>query len=285
MGIRGVWTFFRKHFPVIDPLLLNPGIRVGIDMYSLVYTHRAQLEPMLELLAKWSQHGHSLTCVWDGTAPQEKREIVQERKAGRATADDSKKTLETYLEDHAAELTEADIRNIKSTIKSLSWQSWHMTANIRKQIENTLGPNVEHLQATGEADDQLYKMILQDKTIDVVVTLDSDLFALGAPRIWRLLFTKGQFTVEEIFVRYVCSHWGLTLGNLQDACYLAGWDRFHKQGAAYMPFPTAVNRVKHYKNLQVILEKFASDSIPDEQALKPYRETKADARRLWSEMA
>lgn len=285
MGIRGVWSYFRKQFPIINPLELNPGIRIGVDMYSLVYTHRAQMNAMLELLNQWSQHGHSLTCVWDGSAPQEKKEIVQQRQAGRATADDSKKTLEQYLEDHSAELTEVDIRNIKTAIKSLSWQSWHMTSSIRKQIEATLGSQVQHIQAEGEADDELYTMIMRDKKIDVVLTLDSDLFALGAPRIWRLLHTRGEFEVEEIFVRYICSHWGLTLGNLQDACYLAGWDRFHKQGKALMPFPTAVNRIKHYKNLQVILEKFAGEYEPTEDSLKPFKDTKAEARRFWTEMA
>ena len=49
MGVRGAWTTFRTLFKCIEPLHLEP-LKIGIDMFSLVYTHRANLSELLELL-------------------------------------------------------------------------------------------------------------------------------------------------------------------------------------------------------------------------------------------
>ena len=113
MGIRGVWTLFRSLFRRLDSQ--NPDetpLRIGIDMFSLVYTHRSQLSEFIDLLLSWSAKGHTLICVWDGTAPEEKKEIIGQRRLTRNSALETKKELETYLETYGPELTEQDIRSL-----------------------------------------------------------------------------------------------------------------------------------------------------------------------------
>ena len=59
---------FREHFQSIRPSEGLTPLRIGLDMFSLVYTHRAHLKDLLELLKSWaSVGGHEITCVWDGT--------------------------------------------------------------------------------------------------------------------------------------------------------------------------------------------------------------------------
>ena len=96
MGIRGAWSFFRKAFQMIDPLNMEP-LNIGIDMFSLVYTHRANLDELLALLRTWATQGHTMTCIWDGTAPKEKQEIIGQRRNARESAMDKKSELEEYL--------------------------------------------------------------------------------------------------------------------------------------------------------------------------------------------
>jgi hypothetical protein len=62
-------------------------------------------------------------------------------------------------------------------------------------------------------------------------------------------------------VESVCNDWGISLGILQDAAYLAGWDRCHTQGGTFMPFETALTRAKHYGGWKAVLEK--TDGLDD----------------------
>ena len=117
MGIRGVWTLFRDLFHKIDPL--DPEIKplkIGIDMFSLIYTYRAQLHDLIHLLVSLTTK-HTLICVWDGTAPDDKKNLIGQRRSTRESAINTKKDLETYLETYRSELTEQDIRHLKKAIE------------------------------------------------------------------------------------------------------------------------------------------------------------------------
>ena len=259
MGIRGVWTLFKDLFKNVEPTSLKP-LKIGIDIFNLAYTHKSSLDGLLDLLVSWSTAGHQLVCVWDGVAPKEKQAIVGERRSIRDSATEKRKDLEVYLEEYKGQLNDSDIKHIKTAITSLNWQGWHMTNKLKKEIQERLGPNVEHIFAEGEADDILIDMAFE-KRVDVVVTLDSDLFVMGTPRIWRIMRVRGEWLVEDISVEAVCNDWGISLGILLDAAYLAGWDRCHTQGGTFMPFETALTRAKHYGGWKAVLEK--TDGLDD----------------------
>jgi hypothetical protein len=113
MGIRSLWTTFRRSFKTIDPLKLK-ALKIGIDMFSLVYTHRSFIDDLLELIKSWSSAGHQITCVWDGTAPKDKQEIIEQRRQVREAATESKSELQEYLEKFEKDLSEEDIEKILS---------------------------------------------------------------------------------------------------------------------------------------------------------------------------
>jgi 5'-3' exonuclease len=278
MGIRGVWTTFRKSFNIIDPLEMAPS-KIGIDMFSLVYTHRAHLEELLALLKSWSDHGHTMTCIWDGTAPKEKKEIIGQRRSARESAMDKKGDLETYLTNFGDQLSDTDVKHLKTAITSLSWQGWHLTGTLKREIQEKLGSSVQHIYAPGEADDMLIEM--SATKIDIILSLDSDIFAMGAERIWRLLRIRGKWIIEDISVENVCNTWGINLSQLQDACFLAGWDRCHLTGTSYMPFENAVNRVKFYQTWSAVIEKFHSEDTVDKDAIDRLNVIKKESKGRW----
>jgi hypothetical protein len=279
MGIRGVWTFFRDLFKIIDPLK-SDTCTIGIDMFSLVYTHRANIDELLALIKSWSENGYTIKCIWDGIAPKEKQEIIGQRRSVRDSAQDKKKDLEAYLEEYSSQLTDIDVKHLKTAITSLSWQSWHLTGPLKKEIKGKLGDKVEHIYAEGEADDELLDLAFAKK-IDVILTLDSDMFAMGCQRIWRLLRVRGEWITEDISVEAVCNNWGISLGMLQDASFLAGWDRCHPKGTSYMPFDTALVRVKHYGGWQQVLEKNPSNIPIDPDAVECLRKLKRESKERW----
>jgi 5'-3' exonuclease len=186
--------------------------------------------------------------------------------------------LETYLKDHGHELSETDIKQVKSAITSLGWQSWHLTGAIRREIQAALGDPILHRQAKEEADDELLEMAMDKGELDVVVTLDSDLFVMGAPKVWRPLYTRGVWQIQEYCVKELCMALGLSLKNLQDAAFLSGWDRFTSEGEV-MPFSVALNRIKHYRALDLICSKFGIKPAAD--ALEKLEAVKAQSRARW----
>jgi len=281
MGIRGVWTLFRSIFKRVNPLQIDK-LTIAVDIFSLVYTYRTHLDGLLDLIRVWSENGHSITCVWDGVAPKEKREIINERRNARDTATDKKHGLEHYLEEYGEQLSEEDKIQLNTAISSLSWQGWHLTSALKREIQEKLGPKVEHIFAAGEADDLLLEMAFSDnKKFDIILTLDSDIFAMGAERIWRLLRIRGKWIIEDISVENVCNTWGINLSQLQDACFLAGWDRCHLTGTSYMPFENAVNRVKFYQTWSAVIEKFHSKDTVDKEAIDRLNVIKKESRGRW----
>lgn len=279
MGIRSLWTTFRRSFKTVEPLELE-HLKIGIDMFSLVYTHRSFLDDLLELIKEWSSVGHQIICVWDGTAPKDKQEIIEQRRQVRESATESKTELQEYLDKFERDLSEEDIEKIKSSISSLTWQGWHLTGSLKREIKDKLGSSIKHIYAPGEADDILINMSF-DKEIDIILSLDSDLFAMGGERIWRLLRIHNKWITEDIGIEDICNKQGISLALLQDACFLAGWERCHLSGIAYMPFQVALNRMKYYGNLQTVLHKFpVEDNLVDE-ALGRLKTLKKESKERW----
>jgi len=279
MGIRSLWTTFRKSFKSVDPLNLEP-LKIGIDMFSLVYTHRSFIDELLELIKGWSSIGHEITCVWDGTAPKDKQEIIEQRRQIRDAATESRSELQEYLEKFEKDLNEDDIEKIKSSISSLTWQGWHLTGSLKREIKEKLGSSIKHIYAPGEADDILINMGFE-KEIDIILSLDSDLFAMGGERIWRLLRIRNKWITEDIQIEDICNKQGITLGMLQDACFLAGWERCHLSGLSYMPFQVALNRIKYYSNLQVILQKFPVEDPSLDESIERLKILKKESKDRW----
>lgn len=279
MGIRSLWTTFRRSFKPIDPIGLEP-LKIGIDMFSLVYTHRSFLDELLDLIKGWSTTGHQITCVWDGTAPKDKQEIIEQRRQVREAATESKSELQEYLEKFERDLSEEDIEKIKSSISSLTWQGWHLTGSLKREIKEKLGHSIKHIYAPGEADDILIKMGFEQE-IDIILSLDSDLFALGGERIWRLLRIREKWILEDICIEEICNSQGITLAMLQDACFLAGWERCHLTGLSYMPFETALNRIKYYGNLNTVIHRFPINDPLYDEALGRLRYLKKESKDRW----
>jgi hypothetical protein len=267
----------------VSPLQIEP-LTIAIDIFSLVYTYRINLTELLEFIRQWSDNGHTIICVWDGVAPKEKRDIINERRSARESATDKKNGLESYLEEYGAQLSEGDKTQLNTAISSLSWQGWHLTGALKREIQEKLGPKVEHIFAAGEADDLLLEMAFsENKKVDVILTLDSDIFAMGAPHLWRLLRVRNDWIVEDVYIEDVCNSWGISLSILQDASFLAGWDRCLLKGESYMMFSTALTRMKHYGVLDTVIEKFIVNGV-DKEAYDRLLSIKSESKTKWIQL-
>ena len=92
-----------------------------------------------------------------------------------------------------------------------------------------------------------------------------------------------HWIVEDISVEAVCDNWGISLTMLQDASFLAGWDRCYSQGkGGYMKFDTALARVKHYGSWKNVLNKMEK-GMPDEKVTEILNGLKKESRERWQQ--
>lgn len=273
MGVRGVWAYFRRLF---TPVHLEGKKTIGIDMLCLIYTYRTAIDELITFIKELQEAGYTILCIWDGVAPKEKQNILNERKSQRDISLEKKETLSAYIEQYGAELDERDLKSLSTAITSLEWQGWHLSYKKKREIQGALG-SMEHIMAEGEADDLLLDMAFSGK-IDIVMTLDSDLFVMGAPCIWRLLLVGAKtWTLEQIEVEQICRLCNISLGDLQDAAYLAGWDRCHLSGHVYMTFHKAIEHLKTtgLDSLSLIL---------DAESHSRLLQIKSSTHALWKEI-
>jgi len=89
--------------------------------------------------------------------------------------------------------------------------------------------------------------------------------------------------VEEICIEAICANWGISLGTLQDACFLAGWDRCHLKNLVPMSFESAIHRMKQYGSVHHILEKFCGELSVEEESFSRLKILKEDSKARWIE--
>ena len=216
---------------------------IGIDMLCLIYTYRTLIDELIVFIHDLHAAGYVIVCIWDGVAPKEKQGILNQRKSQRDISLEKKENLSAYIEQYGAELDERDLKSLSTAITSLEWQGWHLSYKKKREIQEALG-SMDHIIAEGEADDLLLDMAFTGK-LDIILTLDSDLFVMGSPCIWRLLRSDCKmWRLEEIDLETICRLCDISLGDLQDAAYLAGWDRCHLSAHAEMTFHKAIEQVK-----------------------------------------
>jgi hypothetical protein len=66
------------------------------------------------------------------------RGLESEVRDSSLTAADWYPELEEYLEKFEGQLNEHDIKHLKTAITSLSWQGWHLTGSLKREIQEKI---------------------------------------------------------------------------------------------------------------------------------------------------
>ena len=182
MGIKGLFTFLKRWEQPVDTKEAIKNKSVGLDIFWFIHQSKGDMAKLQASIAVFLQYAATVHVVFDGThTTQERREVLEERR------DKRHQTIEIIEEIMEAPIMDSrDQKVLERHLAQLKRQIWKPSRSYTDQIKSWLidrGAAVH--EPIGEADQTLI-MMENLEIIDLIVTNDSDLIALGAETVLRL---------------------------------------------------------------------------------------------------
>ena len=201
MGIKGLFTFLKRWEQPVDTKEAIKNKSVGLDIFWFIHQSKGSMAELQASLAVFLQYALTVHAVLDGYhATEERREVLEERR------DKRHQTIEIIEEIMEAPIMEArDQKILERHMAQLKRQIWKPSRAYIDQIKSWLidqGAAVH--EPIGEADQTLI-MMENLGIIDLIVTNDSDLIALGAETVVcadrNVIFSKTHMRKQMGFTK------------------------------------------------------------------------------------
>ena len=176
MGIKGLFTFLKRWEQPVDTKEAIKNKSVGLDIFWFIHQSKGNIAELQASIAVFLQYARTVHAVLDGYyTTEERKEVLGKRR------DKRHQTIEIMEEIMEAPIMEArDQKILERHMAQLKRQIWKPSRDYIDQIKSWLidqGAAVH--EPIGEADHTLI-MMENLGIIDLIVTNDSDLIALGA---------------------------------------------------------------------------------------------------------
>ena len=182
MGIKGLFTFLKRWEQPVDTKEAIKNKSVGLDIFWFIHQSKGSMAELQASIAVFLQYALAVHAVLDGYhATEERREVLEERR------DKRHQTIEIIEEIMEAPIMEArDQKILERHMTQLKRQIWKPSRAYIDQIKSWLiDQGVSVHEPIGEADQTL--IVMENLgIIDLIVTNDSDLIALGAETVLRV---------------------------------------------------------------------------------------------------
>jgi 5'-3' exonuclease len=219
MGVKGLYSYLRPHRKPLDPTTIHKGL-IGVDALSVLYKFRGNTDAILAFLEPFRQVGATFLFVFDGKAPETKRNEVDDRRIKRNDAREEADVLKAYLKNPEtnAALEERDRKIIERKISILENDAWSMTREGRHAFQDALRRNnIQFVKAKGEADDVLMSLWSDNRLVGVI-SADMDFLVAGVERLW-IPSVKGA---EEVRLSAILEKEDIPMSSFIDAAILCG---------------------------------------------------------------
>jgi 5'-3' exonuclease len=257
MGVKGLYTYVKPYRRPILPDTVEP-LRIGVDAMSLIYKYKSEYKLIYPYIKLLKDKGHRMIFVFDGKAPVEKMEEIKDRRDAREYATAHASSLKSQLSDTT--LTQKEREILEYSVARLEYQGWHMTREIRLEVQEELTRiGVDWVKAIEEADNVLIDLISLN-AIDAVISTDMDFLLAGIKRLW----IPARDSYEEVLLEDVMKGESLSLAGILDAGILCGVEPL--RGLSISP-KTAFGWVRHYGSIEGILHR------RDDANLDPLRDS------------
>jgi 5'-3' exonuclease len=213
MGIKGLFTFLKRWEQPVNTKEAIKNKSVGLDIFWFIHQSKGDMATLQASISIFFEHAATVHAVFDGRhTTEERREVLEERR------DKRHQTIEIIEEIMEAPIMEArDQKILERHMAQLKRQIWKPSRAYIDQIKSWLidqGAAVH--EPIGEADQTLI-MMENLGIIDLIVTNDSDLIALGAETVVcadrNVIFSKSHMRKQMGFTKecwkdfmYLCKH-------------------------------------------------------------------------------
>jgi len=214
MGVRGLQSFVKHHsVPKTLSDLLAFSFRkqrIGIDISYYIYKWQGDIDRILDFIKTLNMNGHRVILAFDGRAEDGKQWEAQRRRAAREEELKSAQNIQTVLESSET-IPEDERRQLEQKAAEHQKRGWSISRDLRSNIKlRFYEEKIPMIKAKSEADGLLASMCAND-VLDIVISGDMDLLAMGAKLLWTPVddgLNFREYNREEILQR-------LSLGDYQ----------------------------------------------------------------------
>ncbi len=243
MGVKGLYSYLR---PYRKSPHLEETFCIGIDVLSLLYKFRGNLEKIEALLNQYMEKGFTFVAVFDGKSPEAKQEEVNERRRKREDAQKQMTELKKYLvSNDSAHLDEKARGLLEKKVQELEMgEAWYVTKTLLQAFKELLRrKTIDIYKAREEADDVLMTLF-RIKKIRCVLSTDLDFLVMGVERLWI-----PADTMEEIQLEEVLQSEDVTIKQLQDIAILCRDN---------IPTGKAFSWMRYYRSIEPLQQRNSS---------------------------
>lgn len=227
MGIRNLNSFLQKNasnaiksIPLKDLSGKKIAVDVSIYMYKFLY-HNSLIESIYLMLSVFRTHNITPIFVFDGKAPEEKRELINQRNSIKVNAEDEYNKLNELLQDDSKNAVERkDIMHHMKMLKKRLISVKRSDIDTVKQLIQSCGAT--YYDAPGEADVVCALLTIENK-VWACLSEDTDMFVYGCPRVLRYLNLATQ-TVSLYDFKKIVNKLKVSPKEFREICVLSGTD-------------------------------------------------------------
>jgi hypothetical protein len=256
MGVKGLQTFLRQYSipKTINDLLdkKNSRLRIGIDISFYIYRWQGDVDKIVEFVKTLQSNHHHILFVFDGRAEDGKQWEAQRRRDVREQELQSANKLLEIL--NTEDLDEDERFLLERRMEEHKKRGWSLTRETRHAIkERFYQEKIPMVKAKGEADGLLAAASACGE-LDIVISGDMDLLAMGAKRIWTPLETGLEF--REYDRDYILQELGFGDWQFRSLCAMCFTETSQEQNK--FTIQQAYHMLKVFRNLSTLKEKYPS---------------------------
>jgi len=215
MGVRGLQSFVRTHStPKTLQDLLSTSFQkqcIGIDISYYIYKWQGDIDRIVDFIKSLQANKHRVILAFDGRAEDGKQWEAQRRRNAREEELKSAQSIMTSLEDTEQNISDDHRKYLEQKVIEHQKRGWSITRDLRTNIKRRFyEEKFPMVKAKSEADGLLASMCATG-VLDIVISGDMDLLAMGSKLLWTPIddgLSFREYNREEILQK-------LSLGDYQ----------------------------------------------------------------------
>lgn len=278
MGIKDLSKFLVKNAPgSIRRVNINEymGKKAAIDISNFIYKalYNAEMNDRSHVTYIFKQAIMLMTAgiipiyVFDGKPPEQKGEVLKNRRDKKKNAEEKKKNVEEKKKNLEVSENSQNEEDLDNEIRQISKSIIYVTEDHIREIKELLDiMGVKYIQSNGEAEAVCAKLYKAGK-VDLCITEDFDILPFGGGIFVRKL-TNNSNMVEEINLEKVLDELGLSQKQFVEFCILCGCD--YTCTITQVGSVTGLKFIKKYGGIRKLIKKEITGkdvsrySVPDE---------------------
>ena len=254
MGVRGLQNFIRQYSvprsleDLLDPK--NQRQRIGIDISFYMYRWQGDIERILKFIKSLQENKQHVILAFDGRAEDGKMWEAQRRREAREVELQSANKILQMLE--TEELSDEQRFMLERKAAEHQKRGWSLTKDVRHAIkERFYQERIPMVKAQGEADGLLASMSARGD-LDIIISGDMDLLAMGARVLWTPLedcIHYREYNRDEILQELGISDW-----QFRSLCAMCFTEASQEQNK--FNIQQAYQMIKVFRSLTVLKQKY-----------------------------